>query len=330
MGEKIFINYRRETDSPTAMLVYNALVDAFGREGVFMDVDGDMTGKDFVDELSRNVAECDIFLAIVGKGWIDLKEPEGGRRLDNPNDWVRIEIESALEQGKNVIPVRVYGAEMPGLDKLPASLVPFARRDAARLTHESFKADVQRLIGAICRRRAEKEKPLWPADVKFLGIRLSIPYATAVILMVAVVAGGSWFFWTNQQHRADQAAGQGDAAEEYNLGNRYYLGESVTKDLAQAISWYRKAGNHGHAGAQFKLGELFHNGEGVEKDDPQAMSWWRKAGDQGHAGAQFNIGLLYDRGVGVKQNYAQAMDWYRKAANQGNGRAKDALERLSR
>ena len=73
----------------------------------------------------------------------------GGRRIDNPNDWVRIEIEAALQQSKNLIPVLVDGANMPRPEILPESLRPLARRNAVRLTHERFKADASGLVAAI-------------------------------------------------------------------------------------------------------------------------------------------------------------------------------------
>jgi len=155
MDEKIFINYRREIDSAPAMLLHDRLARVFGEENVFLDVDGDMVGKDFVEELSAKVAECDVFIVVVGRGWADVRDKQGGRRLDNPNDWVRVEIESALAQGKMIIPVRIYEAELPTAAELPESLARLPRFDAPRLTHPSFNSDVARLAAAIGRRRAE-------------------------------------------------------------------------------------------------------------------------------------------------------------------------------
>ena len=83
---------------------------------------------------------------MIGKGWIDAKDDAGARRLDNPNDFVRIEIESGLKQGKRVIPVLVNNADMPRADELPDSLKPLSRRNAVRLTHDRFKADAQGLV----------------------------------------------------------------------------------------------------------------------------------------------------------------------------------------
>ncbi len=93
--------------------------------------------------------QCDTLLAVIGKGWLDATDERGSRRLDDPNDFVRIEIESALRHGKRVIPVLVHDARMPRADELPEGLRPLARRNAIRLTHERFRADVQGLVKAL-------------------------------------------------------------------------------------------------------------------------------------------------------------------------------------
>jgi hypothetical protein len=120
MEEDLFINYRRSEDQAVAGRLYDQLESVFGPERIFIDVDGILPGKDFFEELSGRVAECDILLAVVGKRWADVRDDEGSRRIDNPNDWVRFEIESALGQGKHVIPVLVDGAEMPRPEKTAA------------------------------------------------------------------------------------------------------------------------------------------------------------------------------------------------------------------
>ncbi len=155
MGENIFINYRREEAQSAAGRLYDLLESTFGREHIFFDVDSIAPGRDFVEELSARVSECDIFLAVIGRGWIDVRDYKGGRRIDSPTDWVRIELESALKQKKHVIPVLVDGAEMPRVESLPAGLAPFARRNAVRLTHDRFRSDVQGLVNALQKLRAD-------------------------------------------------------------------------------------------------------------------------------------------------------------------------------
>jgi hypothetical protein len=149
MAGKIFINYRRGDDPGFAQALFGRLELAFPHEQLFMDVDNIAPGLDFVRVLDERVAECDVLLAVIGKGWIEARDAAGTRRLDDPGDFVRIEIASALSQGKRVIPVLVGDAQMPRREDLPEALQPLMRRNAVRLTHERFRADTQGLVRAL-------------------------------------------------------------------------------------------------------------------------------------------------------------------------------------
>ena len=146
MAGRIFLNYRRGDEPGFAGRLFDRLETALGSDQIFMDVDNIPAGLDFVAVLENEVSKCDVLLAMIGKGWIDAKDDAGARRLDNPNDFVRIQIESGLKQGKRVIPVLVNNADMPRADELPDSLKPLSRRNAVRLTHDRFKADAQGLV----------------------------------------------------------------------------------------------------------------------------------------------------------------------------------------
>jgi hypothetical protein len=146
---KIFINYRRGDDPGHTGRLFDHLQDSFAAEQLFLDVDNIAPGLDFVRVLNERVAECDILLAVIGKSWIESRDAAGSRRLDDPDDFVRIEIASALDQGKRVIPVLVGDAIMPRPEELPEAIRPLARRNAFRLTHERFRSDTQRLIKAL-------------------------------------------------------------------------------------------------------------------------------------------------------------------------------------
>jgi hypothetical protein len=147
MSGKIFINYRRGDEPGFALALYARLERSFAANQLFMDVEGGIpAGHDFVEVLERQVAQCDILLVLIGRGWLAAKDEKGGRRLDNPDDFVRVEIESAMRRGKRVIPVLVNNADMPPAGELPEPLKPLARRHAVRLTQERFRSDVQGLI----------------------------------------------------------------------------------------------------------------------------------------------------------------------------------------
>jgi TIR domain-containing protein len=149
MAGNIFINYRRGDDPGFTQALYSRLEQVFPPERLFMDVDNIAPGLDFVQVLNDQVARCDVLVAVIGKNWLGAADETGERRLDNPEDFVRVEIESALAQKKRVIPVLVNDARMPRSTELPESLRPFARCNAVRLTHERFRADTQSLIKAL-------------------------------------------------------------------------------------------------------------------------------------------------------------------------------------
>ena len=115
-----------------------------------------------------------------------------------------------------------------------------------------------------------------------------------------------------------QAAEQGDATAQFNLGNMYANGEGVPQDDAEAVRWFRLAADQGRPDAQFNLGNMYANGEGIPKDDATAVRWYRLAAEQGYANAQLNLGAAYTNGRGVLKDDAEAVKWYRLAAEQGS------------
>jgi len=148
MAGNIFISYRRADTEGFAHAIYNLLAPEFGAEHIFMDVDAITPGQDFVAVLEQAVNRSDVLLALIGPKWLDIAGPDGGRRLDNPGDFVRIEIASALARGITVIPVLVGGAAMPAEASLPDDLKPLSRRQAFTIG-QHLNPDVQRLIGVM-------------------------------------------------------------------------------------------------------------------------------------------------------------------------------------
>lgn len=105
------------------------------------------------------------------------------------------------------------------------------------------------------------------------------------------------------------------------MAARYATGNDVPKDIALAVSWYRKAADQGNTSAESALGLSYDYGLGVPKDPMQATSWYRKAADRGSVSAQLELGLRYEGAKGVPQDFRQAAFWFRKAADQGDASA---------
>jgi hypothetical protein len=149
-GGSIFISYRRQESSHAGRLS-DRLADRFGEDRIFIDVDTIEPGVDWREEIFRAVGACQVLLAVIGPGWLTATDERGGRRLDDPDDIVRLEIEAALAGGIRIIPILVEGAAMPGRADLPDSLAGLTRRNAIPIRHESFRYDTDRLVTALQR-----------------------------------------------------------------------------------------------------------------------------------------------------------------------------------
>ena len=157
---RIFISYRREETAYAAGWLFDRLADQFGRGQVFKDVDSIDLGDDFVEVITAAVGFCDVLLALIGDQWLAITDEDGRRRLDNPDDFVRLEIEAALTRKVRVIPILVGGARMPRADELPPSLVALARRQALELSPSRFEFDTSRLLKVLGKTLAE----VWTAE----------------------------------------------------------------------------------------------------------------------------------------------------------------------
>ena len=158
----VFISYRREDADAAAGRLYDTLSPRFGEEHVFMDVDAIPLGLDFTSEITKRIESCDVLIALLGRDWLTITDEEGQRRLDDPEDFVRIEIEAALKRDVPVIPAFVQGVRMPKSADLPSSLKPLAVRNGIELRHGAWRSDVDRLVEALERLAAEKAKRLAP------------------------------------------------------------------------------------------------------------------------------------------------------------------------
>lgn len=146
----IFISYRREDCPAHAGRLSDALDARFGEANVFIDVDTIDLGVDFVTKIEQAIAECDVVLALIGDRWLTATDRDGNRRLDRPDDFVRLELTSALARDDvRVIPVFVEDSEMPPAAELPDALAPLARRNGFALSDAKWRSDSAVLLDAI-------------------------------------------------------------------------------------------------------------------------------------------------------------------------------------
>lgn len=180
----IFINYRREDTSWVATSLNRALRERYSKAQLFMDVEGHIgPGDKWKNVLADQVAQCDVLLALIGPTWLDVRDETGSRRLDNPDDFVRYEIDQALQRGIRVIPVLVDGAEIPPPDELPESLQGLFDHNVVNLRQAQFGADGAALTKSLSRIVPPKRGRMRPVGL-------------AVILIVCGLAAyGGWQFW---------------------------------------------------------------------------------------------------------------------------------------
>ena len=146
---KVFISYRREETAGHAGRLYDAIGARFGERNVFMDVDL-APGIDFVEQITEAVGACDALLVVMGPTWATTLDDRGHARLADPNDFVRLELETALRRPDvRVIPLLVAGARMPDPDDLPESVRTLARRNALGLSDLRWRDDVRRLVSTL-------------------------------------------------------------------------------------------------------------------------------------------------------------------------------------
>ncbi|MGH8727195.1 MAG: toll/interleukin-1 receptor domain-containing protein [Burkholderiales bacterium] len=160
----IFISYRRADSGGYAKAIFDRLRREFGDDAVFRDVDDIDGGTRFPDAIQKQLEGCKVFVVIIGPGWINAPDVNGKRRLDDPNDWVRVELATALKRNLCVIPATVAGAALPAAADLPGDLKPLAewqRRDLR--DGDTWEGDLDLLVrriakaiggGSVFRRRA--------------------------------------------------------------------------------------------------------------------------------------------------------------------------------
>jgi hypothetical protein len=147
--QRIFISYRRRDSSGYAGRVADRLVKEFGDQQCFRDVEDIESGTDFVQAIENAVGSCEVLIVVIGPDWLHIKDAAGKRRLDDPRDFVRLEIETALQRDVRVIPVLVGGADMPSPEQLPPSINRLAYRQATEISDTRWDYDVGRVVATL-------------------------------------------------------------------------------------------------------------------------------------------------------------------------------------
>jgi hypothetical protein len=179
----VFISYRRSDSGGYAGRIFDRLRQDFGEDQVFRDIDTIPGGARFRDEIAKHLKMCNIVLVIIGPSWLDALDETGRRRLDDPEDWVRIEVSSALSHKVSVIPVTVGGAALPAAKDLPEdlrSLVQYQRRDLR--DGDTWNNDLQLLVRSVANELGIRRANLWPTVL--VAMALAAIMALGVLYVV--------------------------------------------------------------------------------------------------------------------------------------------------
>ena len=174
----IFISYRRKESADFVGRLFDRLSGYFGPDSIAMDVDTLISGTDYREEINKIIGKCQVFLAVIGEQWTSLTDEAGQRRLDNPDDQLRIEVATAIQRGTTVIPILIHGARMPRPEELPADIRSLAKAEPIEIQSGlPFNTDVQKFVD-----RLEQKHGLRHPDRRFplqlilipLGILLTV------------------------------------------------------------------------------------------------------------------------------------------------------------
>ena len=186
--KKVFISYRRDDAAGFSHAIHDRLVEFLPDERVFIDVHGIETGADFSKRLEAALAQCVVLLVLIGKRWAGSDE-SGGSRLQDPQDWVRLEVASALRRGITVIPVLLDGASMPAERTLSEELRPLTRLNAVDVRTSRLNADVWDLTGSVMKALGETWPPAEPGAAIYAAVSSGYAFLAGAGLLFVLIAG---------------------------------------------------------------------------------------------------------------------------------------------
>ena len=196
---RIFISYRRNDSSAFVGRIFDRLIEHFGDQNVFRDLDKIPPGAEFAKLIAEQIFQCQVLIAVIGKDWLNAKNDGGFRRLNDPEDFVRAEIGTALTLGKLVIPCLVEGTDMPKQKQLPNEIAPLAGRNAIEISETRFDYDIGRLIQSIDPKFENtsiliESKNLKPSLLSFVPSIATLTLLVTVLFLVFADISLGWDF----------------------------------------------------------------------------------------------------------------------------------------
>jgi hypothetical protein len=211
----IFISYRREDSAGHAGRLFDHLSDHLGKDRVFMDVSGIEPGLDFVESIDRAVGSCDVLIAVIGRDWLDCADSTGKRRLDDPNDFIRIETATALKRNIRVIPVLVQGAPIPPQERLPDDLKKLSTRQSVELSDTRWDSDVDRLVETLAKVLSKGESNVTSPHKNIFSDLMKSRIKVFLVAAILLIGGGI-SAWLLKSHQSLSGSGSTTTIEDTN------------------------------------------------------------------------------------------------------------------
>jgi hypothetical protein len=237
----IFVSYRRSDAPGHAGRLYDRLVSRFGEANVYKDVDSMKPGADFTEVIERTIERCDAMVVVIGRGWLETEPGSDAPRIDDPRDWVRIELARALRREIPVVPVLVAGAVMPTAETLPEDIRALTRRHAVALTEATWTPQVDQLLETLNESdtaRGKRTRQAAPVRTKPLRARAgSSPRRRWTIALTATL----WMPLVSLGYgRADRIASLVGAVVGLLLAAFLFLGSTSPDATLNAIGRFRR------------------------------------------------------------------------------------------
>lgn len=314
MATQIFISYRREGGDGLARSIYERL----DKDGYKCFFDNETLGSGRFDTaLYKQIDECTDFLLIL--------PPSGLDRCQNADDWVRLEIERAVEKKKNIIPIMMPDFEFPPEENLPKSMKEIPKLQSLRWSMELFSECIQKL---------ETPKYLNSKPIKNLesdeisesktdSNNISAFIKVIPIVIICIIA--SFFLPKTQSSNklaisAEITIGSEDEVsiedrlkvspvEQITLGAH----EDTSGDTPEKFEDYLKKAEKGDSDAMLNVAACYYKGEGVAQDLNKGFKWYLKSAESDNPIGMWMVAVLYSSGVGTEKDNDNANKWFTKS-----------------
>jgi formylglycine-generating enzyme required for sulfatase activity len=234
-GRNIFISYRRVDSEGYAGRIYDRFCECFGSDRVFLDVTDISLEENFEDAINQAIGSCLAVIVIIGPQWTKITDEMGRKRLEDPHDFIHLEVKSALEQGVFVIPVLVHGAKMPNSDEVPIDLRLLAEQNAIEIRARRFDHDIEILITEI-RRCLGEECLAAPEEERGKPAR-NIPIwfwlTIAIIMIMGIIFS---FLWLNSRMKREAILAVTQAALAQDTETPTVTSQTPTVTLSQTAT----------------------------------------------------------------------------------------------